>query len=93
MARQWFLPEFGTINEDGTDEYFLPGLGMIDNDQTPPATDLVIDDLEVAAEMDHLSLVAGAVLIVQNLEIATEAEGPISLVHHPAGGRMFLVFY
>jgi hypothetical protein len=93
MAKQWFLPGIGMVGEDGTDEFFIPGYGMLDNAETVPATDLVINNLEVVTEIANLALVAGAVLTVQNLEVATEIQGPISLDYHPAGGRMFLTFY
>lgn len=39
MARQWFIPGFdmlfqgGMIDEDGAEEYFVPGVGMINEDQ------------------------------------------------------------
>ncbi len=39
MARQWFVPPIdslfrgGMIDEDGTKEYFLPGVGQINEDQ------------------------------------------------------------
>jgi len=39
MPRQWFVPpvdnlfQGGMIDEDGTEEYFLPGVGMINEDQ------------------------------------------------------------
>ena len=37
--RQWFIPSAGTlfrggmIDEEGTEEYFVPGVGMINEDQ------------------------------------------------------------
>lgn len=39
MARQWFVPgidslfQGGMIDEDGTEEYFVPDVGMINEDQ------------------------------------------------------------
>ncbi len=35
MARQWFLPSpgGGMIDEDGAEEYFVPTVGMINEDQ------------------------------------------------------------
>ncbi len=35
MARQWFLPNprGGMIDEDGEEEYFVPDVGMINEDQ------------------------------------------------------------
>ena len=35
MARQWFIPgpNGGMIDEDGTEEYFVPGVGMLNEDQ------------------------------------------------------------
>ena len=40
MASQWFVPVGGIfpmvsvmIDEDGTDEFFIPGIGMINEDQ------------------------------------------------------------
>lgn len=39
MARQWFMPgiggifQGGMIDEDGTEEYFVPDVGMINEDQ------------------------------------------------------------
>ena len=39
MARQWFVPgidalfQGGMIDEDGTEEWFVPGVGMINEDQ------------------------------------------------------------
>ena len=52
MARQWFLPspEGGQIDEDGTEEYFVPSVGQINEDQAvggsfppwkPPITHLL----------------------------------------------------
>ena len=43
MARQWFLrrgahPFSGAlIDEDGEDEYFVRGSGLVNEDQPPPA--------------------------------------------------------
>ncbi len=36
MARQWFLPspDGGMIDEDGTEEYFVPDVGQINEDQS-----------------------------------------------------------
>ncbi len=35
MARQWFLPSphGGMIDEDGEEEYFVPSVGQINEDQ------------------------------------------------------------
>ena len=33
MARQFFIPGFGVVNEDGTREYFIPGFGVFQEDQ------------------------------------------------------------
>ncbi len=43
MARQWFLPSpgGGMIDEDGAEEYFVPTVGMINEDQ---ATDSPEED-------------------------------------------------
>ncbi len=40
MARQWFIPgldalfQGGMIDEDGTEEYFVPTVGQINEDQS-----------------------------------------------------------
>ena len=36
MARQWFLPspQGGQIDEDDTEEYFVPTVGQINEDQS-----------------------------------------------------------
>ena len=33
MARQWFLPGGGMIDEDGVEEYFVPSVGYLNEDQ------------------------------------------------------------
>ena len=33
MARQWFIPGHGQIDEDGEEEYFVPSVGVINEDQ------------------------------------------------------------
>lgn len=33
MARQWTLPGFGAVNEDGSEGYTLPGFGAFQEDQ------------------------------------------------------------
>ena len=43
MAAQWFIPSGAMplsgvmVDEDGTDEYFIPGLGMFNEDQAAAA--------------------------------------------------------
>ena len=44
MARQWFIPASSVmpyrgvmIDEDGTEEYFIPALGMFNEDQAAAA--------------------------------------------------------
>ncbi len=43
MAAQWFIPgidalfQGGMIDEDGEDEWFVPGVGMINEDQAAAA--------------------------------------------------------
>ncbi len=37
MARQWMIPGGGVIDEDGTEEYFVPGLGVVAEDQAAAA--------------------------------------------------------
>ena len=47
MARQWFIPgidslfQGGMIDEDGEEEYFVPGVGMINEDQAAAAPDTI----------------------------------------------------
>ena len=33
MARQWFIPDCGQIDEDGVEEFFVPDCGQINEDQ------------------------------------------------------------
>lgn len=49
MARQWFIPgidtlfQGGMVDEDGEEEYFVPGVGMINEDQPEAAAATVAD--------------------------------------------------
>lgn len=48
MARQWFIPSgvmplSGVmIDEDGTEEYFIPALGMFNEDQAAAVTNRLL---------------------------------------------------
>lgn len=48
MARQWFIPGSGlpfsgaAINEDGTEEWFVPGVGAINEDQAAAVAGVTI---------------------------------------------------
>ena len=56
MAAQWFIPggvmpiSSVMIDEDGTDEYFIPALGMFNENQ--PAAEVV--DVGLAGQRGHL---------------------------------------
>ncbi len=37
MARQVFIPDHGMMDEEGTEEIFVPGVGMLNEDQAAAA--------------------------------------------------------
>jgi len=43
MARQWFLPDGGMIDEDGVEEYFVSNVGMLNEDQAAAVTATISD--------------------------------------------------
>ncbi len=51
MAAQWFVPgDFmpvagGMVDEDGTDEYFIPGLGMFNENQAAAAAGRIMGSI------------------------------------------------
>lgn len=65
MARQWFIPgidalfQGGMIDEDGTEEWFVPGVGMINEDQTPAPSGRIMSSLAGTGGLAGLGGIAG----------------------------------
>jgi hypothetical protein len=57
MAKDFFIPGLGMINDEGGKDFFIPGLGMFNGEIGGGGSVLVIYDIEMDMEIDSPTLI------------------------------------